>query len=50
MPVLWRRAWSTLHDLGPYVFVPLFVVLALVLYVSWRRTRQDTKSAPPAQG
>jgi hypothetical protein len=32
------------------VFVPLFVVLALVLYFSWRRTRQDTRATPPAQG
>jgi membrane protein DedA with SNARE-associated domain len=34
----WRRAWQTLQGFGPYVFVPLFIVLAVAMYLSWRRT------------
>jgi membrane protein DedA with SNARE-associated domain len=41
----WRRAWQTLHDMGPYVFVPLFVIVAAAIYLSWRRTRAS--AAPP---
>jgi membrane protein DedA with SNARE-associated domain len=46
----WRRAWQTLHDMGPYVFVPLLVIVAAAIYVSWRKTRTaapaDPTSAP----
>lgn len=37
----WRRAWDMLHAMGPYVFIPLFVVLGVVLYLSWRRTKRE---------
>jgi len=46
----WRRAWHMLHEMGPYIFVPLFIVLALVLYFSWRRTRAEKPGPPAAAG
>ncbi len=35
----WRRAWHGLVGMGPYVFVPLLIILALATFYTWRRTR-----------
>ena len=46
----WRRAWRMLHGLGPYVFIPLFVILALAFYLTWRRTKREEAAITPEPG
>jgi hypothetical protein len=36
-----------LHALGPYVFIPLFAILAVAFYLSWRRTKRDELKSRP---
>ena len=37
----WRRAWQTFRSFGPYIVVPLVVIVGVVVYLSWRRTRSS---------
>lgn len=35
----WRTAWHTLQRVGPFIVVPLLIIVAVAVFYTWRRTR-----------